>query len=818
MPLISVIMLSYNHCEYIECAINSVINQSYQDWELIIIDDCSTDGSQQLIKSLSEIDKRIRVIYHEANRGIPASTNEGIDLAAGKFFAFIDSDDMWYPDKLAKQIVLLEADEDLVVWSDGDIIDAKGSLTGQRFVEMHVAQSAKKSGDILESLIERNFIFQSSFIMKKENLNGIRYNEELKYLNDYQCVVDLAKKFNFYFIDESLAKYRVHGRNAHDRDPGGFDSDEIVLRTYFLKNYSDYLTSEVIYSNHARIVSLILFINQYTENDFLFKMKEIGLALPVGSTRRKIYDLAMAGYRILVNEGLFEFSMRFRAYIYDKYLYQNRYRLYANDELHKKYITLIILIERNLKRNMIYLEHEIAEKWDNIDFIILNFTDVICSSNRIKIINSSKRMGISEALNKAVSSCSGECVLITNEEIIDIRCLNELLNRSIKYNFLSESFYITKGLFNYTSVYSAKKDWLERIGGFDGQFLMDLHKDNNELEFVIDSLNYKMKLLNQASVFFNADLQQMRCLKKSANIMYECQINGEPFILRLIERPPEFAQLVKGEVNWIDYLANNGIRVSRAIPSLHGDYVATIKDESSCFIASCFIMSKGYNVSPDNAHEWNDLLFEKWGRIQGKMHALSKDYIIKDLSTSRPNWNYGPLFSPDLDLGPSENKILGIWRTLLNELESLPKDRDSYGLAHNDLHQNNILLYGSNIIVIDFDDCEFNWFACDIAIALYAATCTLESKQCNYKEVFIKNFLRGYIRENTIDSYYISLMPRFLKFREIYIYLFYLTNWNLKTINAHQRDVLIRLKNRIENEVPCIDVDFNAILEEISRE
>jgi len=348
MPLISVIMLSYNHCEYVECAINSVINQSYLDWELIIIDDCSTDGSQQLIKSLSENDKRIRAVYHEANRGIPASTNEGIDLALGKFFAFIDSDDIWYPDKLARQMVFLEADEDLVVWSDGDIIDAEGYLIGQRFVEMHGAQSAKKSGDILESLIERNFIFQSSFIMKKENLNGIQYNEELKYLNDYQCVVDLAKKFNFYFIDESLAKYRVHGGNAHDRDPGGFDSDEIVLRTYFLKNYSEYLTSEVIYSNHARIVSLISSMNQNTINDLKIQKNSlseflkgyyssvIGVALPTGSTRRESYDLAIAGYRILADEGLFEFLMRFRAYIYDTFLYQDQYRFYIRDKLFKK--------------------------------------------------------------------------------------------------------------------------------------------------------------------------------------------------------------------------------------------------------------------------------------------------------------------------------------------------------------------------------------------------------------------------------------------------------------------------------------------------
>ncbi len=465
---------------------------------------------------------------------------------------------------------------------------------------------------------------------------------------------------------------------------------------------------------------------------------------------------------------------------------------------------------------MIYLEQEIAEKWSDVEFIILNLTEKIYSSNRIKLINSGKQMGISESINKAVSSCSGEYILITNEGIIDIRCLNELLNRSSKYKLLSESFYIKKTLVNDTSVYLSKKDWLERIGGFDGQFFKDQYKDNNELDFIVNSLNYKIQLLDQAGVMFNAHLEQMRCLKKSANIVYECQINCERFVLRLIEQSPEFVHFVEGEINWIDYLADNGIKVLKAIPSLHGDYVAVIKDKSSCFLASCFIMSNGHHVHPENPHEWNDSLFEKWGQNMGKMHALSKNYIIKDLSTSRPNWNYGPIFNPDLDLGTGEDKVLKIWRNLLNELDSLPKDRDSYGLVHNDLHQNNILLDGPEIVIIDFDDSRFNWFACDIAISIYDATCTFKSEQYDFQRNFIRNFLSGYIKENDIDSFYMSLMPKFLKFREIYVYLFYLTNWNLEALDLWQIEVIKTLKSRIQNEVPCVDFDINDMLNDLS--
>jgi len=78
LPLVSVVMLSYNHAHYIKEAINSVLDQSFPDWELIIIDDASTDGSQQIIGTFSD-DERLRLIFHENNKGIATSTNEGID-------------------------------------------------------------------------------------------------------------------------------------------------------------------------------------------------------------------------------------------------------------------------------------------------------------------------------------------------------------------------------------------------------------------------------------------------------------------------------------------------------------------------------------------------------------------------------------------------------------------------------------------------------------------------------------------------------------------------------------------------------------------
>jgi glycosyltransferase involved in cell wall biosynthesis len=255
--LVSVVMLSYNHKCYINEAIESVLNQSFPDWELIIIDDASTDGSQQLIRDYAD-DSRVRLIFHESNKGIPASTIEGIDAVRGKYIAFLDSDDVWKFDKLNKQLVVLNKDDDLVVWSEGDIIDENGTVLAEKFTEKHHAQSSKKSGDIFNSLINSNLIFQSSFIIKADNFKKIRLNDGLKYLNDYQYVVDLATKYKYFFINESLAKYRIHSRNTICVDLDCHLSEEIKLRRYFIENFPEKLRSDQIRLNNLLMLKLFI--------------------------------------------------------------------------------------------------------------------------------------------------------------------------------------------------------------------------------------------------------------------------------------------------------------------------------------------------------------------------------------------------------------------------------------------------------------------------------------------------------------------------------------------------------------------------------
>lgn len=245
MPLVSVIMPSYNHEKFISVAIDSVLNQNFNDHELVIIDDASKDKSREIIESFKEKNNRIRAIFHKENKGIAKTLNEGIGEAEAEFIALIASDDVWVKNKLEKQLKVLEKNEDLIVWSEGEIIDGKGRPTGETFTQKHGALQRKKSGDIFEELLKGNFIFGSSFITKRENLRDVGFNEQFKYLNDWQFYVDLAKKYNYYYISEPLAKYRIHGSNTILSDRVGWQRDQIIIGEYFLQKYGNEISNEV---------------------------------------------------------------------------------------------------------------------------------------------------------------------------------------------------------------------------------------------------------------------------------------------------------------------------------------------------------------------------------------------------------------------------------------------------------------------------------------------------------------------------------------------------------------------------------------------
>jgi glycosyltransferase involved in cell wall biosynthesis len=214
-PKVSVILPCYNHVRYVEDSVNSILNQTYRDFELIIIDNCSDDGTRDLVKSLEKKDQRIRAFYHTANVGLAASINEGFTLAKGELIALTSSDDMWRAIKLEEQLAVLEKENRIdIVHSDAEIIDSSGKKTGKNIRNLYHLRPADASGNLFKQLTRNNVCCTSTILFRRRCLDTCgKFDDRLGYAHDWWFYINLSKKHRFYYIPQVLVSYRIHETN-----------------------------------------------------------------------------------------------------------------------------------------------------------------------------------------------------------------------------------------------------------------------------------------------------------------------------------------------------------------------------------------------------------------------------------------------------------------------------------------------------------------------------------------------------------------------------------------------------------------------------
>lgn len=261
MVLVSVIMGAYNHERYISEAIKSVLEQTFHDLELIIVDDYSIDRSRNIILDYQQRDKRVKAIFHDKNMGIARGINDGLKEAKGKYVGFIGSDDVWVAVKLEKQLQVIRKNENKVLWSEGKVIDAKGSETGQIMTQMLCAPK-KKDGDIFEELLHEDFIFGQSTLLKTEFAQEIAFNEHLRFVNDHLFFLELAKKYQFIFMPEPLANYRLHGNNSTLHYKETWFKERIILRNNLLTRYGGEISNGTLADIYYKIGHAYSGLNQ----------------------------------------------------------------------------------------------------------------------------------------------------------------------------------------------------------------------------------------------------------------------------------------------------------------------------------------------------------------------------------------------------------------------------------------------------------------------------------------------------------------------------------------------------------------------------
>jgi len=230
-PLVSIIIPLFNASGYIEETVESVINQTYQNWELIVVDDCSTDNSREQVKELAKKDKRISLIESEINFGGPARPrNIGLDNAKGEYIAFLDSDDVFLEEKLEKQLEIFNKNDDVdIVHTLANTIDINSNKTGV-FKNQKTLNKLRYFMKKLNILYLSNFINVNTSLMKNNFDTRFREDKHLVALEDWAFWIDnLYEGKQEYLLKEKLINYRVDINSISDRG-----SDKSYRKAFYL--------------------------------------------------------------------------------------------------------------------------------------------------------------------------------------------------------------------------------------------------------------------------------------------------------------------------------------------------------------------------------------------------------------------------------------------------------------------------------------------------------------------------------------------------------------------------------------------------------
>ncbi|HKY41605.1 MAG TPA: glycosyltransferase family A protein [Pyrinomonadaceae bacterium] len=210
-PLVSVIMPAYNAEKYIADSIQSVLDQTYSNWELVVVDDGSTDKTADITKQFLARDSRIKYVFQENGR-LGKARNTGVENSTGSLIAFLDSDDLWLPEKLQRQVQALVEEGADIVYSNGFIFYDPGPASGP--TEFSVVSGRVEGSKMFDSLLLENNIPVLSVLLRSEVFQNVGpFEESLPYhgCEDYDLWLKVAARGAvFYGMTDKLVRYRRH--------------------------------------------------------------------------------------------------------------------------------------------------------------------------------------------------------------------------------------------------------------------------------------------------------------------------------------------------------------------------------------------------------------------------------------------------------------------------------------------------------------------------------------------------------------------------------------------------------------------------------
>ena len=309
------------------------------------------------------------------------------------------------------------------------------------------------------------------------------------------------------------------------------------------------------------------------------------------------------------------------------------------------------------------------------------------------------------------------------------------------------------------------------------------------------------KVAAHISTCYNFDLNSVENICSGTNKVFKVKHDNQNFYLRVSERGFDY---VSGELHWIEYLKNY-IRVPELVISKNSKMIETFNYNGKELAICMFHELPGVKWSKRNPSMLNEKRLYNWGKTMGCMHCLTKNYNPPKEMRRRPRFEEH--FNP-LDNYRAVSSLQAKMGRIQNEISSLPKDLDSYGLIHCDMHQQNILFNDNEIGVLDFDECQYGWFALDIGIASYHVIWWNSpeniDERYNFSLGMIKAFMSGYTTENTLSDFWIEKILLFMQYRQIQAF-----SWHIGVYKSNGFTAVVY------NETFGIYFDFGKYIKQI---
>ncbi len=317
------------------------------------------------------------------------------------------------------------------------------------------------------------------------------------------------------------------------------------------------------------------------------------------------------------------------------------------------------------------------------------------------------------------------------------------------------------------------------------------------------------QVLQEAAYRFGVNVDALSFIGGFQNFVFEYLKSNKPYILRLTHSSHRDVNLVRGELDWILYLVDNGISASKPILSNLGKFTEIISVGDSYFIATLFEKAEGRKIGYPECLN-NDELSYACGEFTGRIHSLSKKYVPSTIAIKRYDWTANYYLRNIRRFIPSNQPlVLELYDNLFNQISGLRKEQENYGLIHGDINVGNFFIDNGQITLFDFDECQYSWFVEDIAIQLFYMVYVYLDDSINEREVqakrFMEHFLNGYCCESSIDGYSLNQLSLFLQLRELIVYIGMYRSSDFSNLGQWQSNYILESRRRLENGIPIVE-------------